>query len=149
MKNVTLLFALLLFVGSAYSQSSSPLLGQWKTIDDETGRIKSVVEITERDGSFYGQVIELFRLPEEDQNPMCTGCEDDRKDKPSLGMEIVRDMKVADKMEWEEGTICDPKTGKIYECEMFLESDNLDELKVRGYIYFLYRTQTWLRVKGE
>jgi uncharacterized protein (DUF2147 family) len=149
MKNFSLFFALLLFVGSAYSQASSPLLGQWKTIDDETGRIKSIVEITERDGSFYGQVIELFRLPEEDQNPMCTGCEDDRKDKPSLGMEIVRDMKLADEMEWEEGTICDPKTGKIYECEMFLESDNLNELKVRGYIYFLYRTQTWLRVKGE
>ena len=149
MKHFTLLFALLLLFGAAYSQSSSPLLGQWKTIDDETGRIKSVVEITERDGSFYGQVIELFRLPEEDQNPTCTGCKDDRKDELSLGMEIVRNMKLADEMEWEEGTICDPKTGKIYECEMFLESDNLNELKVRGYIYFLYRTQTWLRVKGE
>mgnify|MGYP006161717775 FL=1 len=149
MKHFTLLFALLLLFGAAYSQSSSPLLGQWKTIDDETGRIKSVVEITERDGSFYGQVIELFRLPEEDQNPTCTGCKDDRKDELSLGMEIVRNMKTADKLEWEEGTICDPKTGKIYDCEMYLESDNLDELKVRGYIYFLYRTQTWLRVKGE
>ena len=149
MKHFTLLFALLLLFGAAYSQSSSPLLGQWKTIDDETGRIKSVVEITERDGSFYGQVIELFRLPEEDQNPTCTGCKDDRKDELSLGMEIVRNMKTADKLEWEEGTICDPKTGKIYDCEMYLESDNLDELKVRGYIYFLYRTQTWMRVKGE
>ena len=59
---------------------------------DETGRIKSIVEITERDGNFYGQVVELFRLPDEDQDPYCDKCEDDRKDKRVLGMEIVRDM---------------------------------------------------------
>jgi uncharacterized protein (DUF2147 family) len=140
------IFSLFLF-GSALSQSDSPLLGQWKTIDDETGRIKSVVEITKRDGLFYGQIIELFRLPEEDPNPLCTGCKDDRKDMPSLGMEIVRGMASTDEdLEWEEGTICDPKSGKIYDCEMWLESDNMDELKVRGYIFFLFRTQTWLRV---
>ena len=140
----------MLCAGSAFSQATNPLLGQWKTIDDETGRIKSVVEITERDGQFYGQIVELFRLPEEDQNPVCTDCEDDRKGQLSLGMEIVRDMEASDKgMEWDEGTICDPKTGKIYDCEMWLESDNMNELKVRGYIYFLFRTQTWLRVTGE
>ena len=78
-------------MGAAWSQSN-PLLGKWKTKDDETGRIKSVVEITERDGKFYGTVVELFRLPEEDQDPYCDKCEDDRKDKRVLGMEIVRDM---------------------------------------------------------
>ena len=67
-------------MGAAWSQSH-PLLGKWKTKDDETGRIKSVVEITERDGKFYGTVVELFRLPEEDQDPYCDKCEDDRKDK--------------------------------------------------------------------
>ena len=85
-----LTFALTLFAAAAVAQN--PVLGKWKTIDDETGRIKSVVEITERDGKIYGQVIELFRLPEEDQNPICDLCEDDRKDQPALGMEIVRDM---------------------------------------------------------
>tara|TARA_B110000285_G_C15129515_1_gene622555 strand:- start:287 stop:739 length:453 start_codon:yes stop_codon:yes gene_type:complete len=150
MKYFTTLLVLLLGLSTAWSQTTNPLLGQWKTIDDETGRIKSVVEITERDGRFYGQIIELFRLPEEDQNPLCTGCEDDRKDQPSLGMEIVRDMEASGKdKEWEEGTICDPKTGKIYDCEMWLDSDNMDELKVRGYIYFLFRTQSWMRVASE
>lgn len=150
MKFVSTFILSLLLIGSAFCQSDNPLLGQWKTIDDETGRIKSVVEITERDGLFYGQIIELFRLPEEDQNPLCTGCEDDRKDMPSLGMQIVRDMEASDQaLEWEEGTICDPKSGKIYDCEMWFEPDNMDELKVRGYIFFLYRTQTWLRVAAN
>ena len=135
----------LCFVGLT-ALAQNPFLGKWKTIDDETGRVKSVVEITERDGKLYGQIIELFRLPEEDQNPICDLCEDDRKDQPALGMEIVRDMVPVDgEMEWEDGTICDPKNGKVYDCEMWLEEDNMDELKVRGYILFLFRTQTWIR----
>ncbi len=140
-----LTLVLTFFVTTVFTQN--PVLGKWKTIDDETGRIKSVVEITERDGKIYGQVIELFRLPEEDQNPICDKCKDDRKDQPALGMEIVRDMVQVKPMEWEDGTICDPKNGKIYDCEMWLEEDNMDQLKVRGYIFLFFRTQTWLRQK--
>jgi uncharacterized protein (DUF2147 family) len=141
---LTLLVACLATVSWA---QTNPVLGKWKTIDDETGRVKSIVEITERDGKLYGQIIELFRLPEEDQNPICDDCEDDRKDQPALGMEIVRDMvQDGDELEWEDGTICDPKNGKVYDCEMWFDEDNMSELKVRGYILFLFRTQTWLRV---
>ena len=42
--------ALVLGMGAAWA--GNPLLGKWKTRDDETGRIKSIVEITERDGKF-------------------------------------------------------------------------------------------------
>ena len=146
MKNLLLLgLTLALFVGHAMGQNS-PLLGKWKTIDDETGRVKSVVEIVERDGLYYGTVVELFRLPDEDQDPYCDKCEDDRKDKRVMGMEIVRDMKFDEKWEWEDGTICDPKKGSVYDCEMWFEDDNFDVLKVRGYILFLFRTQEWMRV---
>ena len=140
-----LTLALTLFAVAAFAQN--PVLGKWKTIDDETGRIKSVVEVTERDGKIYGQVIELFRLPEEDQNPICDKCEDDRKDKRVLGMEIVRDMVQGKKdNEWEDGTIMDPKKGSIYDCEMWFEDGDFDTLKVRGYIWFVFRTQEWYRV---
>ena len=142
-----MLFTLLIacFATVSFAQTN-PVLGKWKTIEDETGRIKSVVEITERDGKIYGQVIELFRLPEEDQNPICDECEDDRKDQPALGMEIVRDMKPKKDLEWGKGTICDPKKGSVYDCEMWFEEDDLNTLKVRGYILFLFRTQEWYRV---
>ena len=83
-----LTLALALVAASSFAQN--PVLGKWKTIDDETGRIKSVVEITERDGKLYGQVIELFRLPEEDQNPICDKCEDDRKDQCQGSSSIAR-----------------------------------------------------------
>jgi uncharacterized protein (DUF2147 family) len=49
--------------------------------------------------------------------------------------------------EWEDGTICDPKKGSIYECEMWFADGDTDVLKVRGYIWFVFRTQDWLRVK--
>ena len=112
------------------SLSAQSLIGKWKTIDDEIeGRVKSIVEITE-----------------EDQNPICDKCEDDRKDQPALGVEIVRDMvPVAGKLEWEDGTICDPKNGRIYDCKMWFEEGEPDVLKVRGYWGFLYRTQEWIR----
>jgi len=138
-----------LFLVSLFSLAQTSIEGRWKTIDDETGRIKSVIEITERDGQFYGKVVELFRLPDEEQDPHCDLCEDDRKDKRMLGMEIVRNMVLADgeTQEWEDGTICDPKKGSIYDCEMWFEDGNTDVLKVRGYIWFVFRTQDWIRVK--
>ena len=146
-KNILLLGTLLL--GSLISTlAQSSIEGKWKTIDDETGRVKSIVEITERDGQIYGTIVELFRTPDEDQDPHCDKCEDDRKDQRALGMEIVRNMVPAEgaTQEWESGTICDPKKGSIYDCEMWFEDGDTDVLKVRGYIWFVFRTQDWLRV---
>jgi len=135
------------WMAETVAQSGQPtLVGRWKTIDDETGRVKSIVEITERNGIYTGKVVQLFRLPNEDQNPKCTECEDDRKGKLVMGMEIVRGMRrVGTKLRWEDGTICDPKNGSVYDCEMWIDPAKPNELKVRGYLYFLYRTQTWIR----
>ncbi|MCH1575783.1 MAG: DUF2147 domain-containing protein [Flavobacteriales bacterium] len=125
--------------------SAQSLTGRWKTIDDENaGRVKSIVEISEQDGMFHGTVVELFRLPDEDQDPYCDKCGDDRKDKRVLGMQIVRDMK-AEVGEWDDGTICDPKNGKVYGCKMWFEEGDPNTLKVRGYWGFIYRTQEWIR----
>ena len=127
------------------SLSAQSLTGNWKTIDDEIeGRVKSIVEITERNGEYFGTVVELFRLPDEDQDPHCDKCDDDRKDQRVLGMEIVRNM-VAEEGERDEGTICDPKNGCVYDCKMWFEEDEPNVLKVRGYWGFLYRTQEWIR----
>ena len=121
-------------------------VGKWKTIDDKTGRVKSVVEITERNGLLYGKVIQLFRLPEEDQNPKCWECEDDRKGKLVLGMEILRDMKWNGSM-YKGGTICDPKNGSLYSCEMWLKPGDNNTLEIRGYWGWVFRTQNWTRTK--
>ena len=68
--------------------SYAQIEGKWKTIDDETGKPKSIVEIFKKsDGKYYGKVIQLLIKP---ADPNCSGCKDDRKDKPILGMEVIR-----------------------------------------------------------
>jgi uncharacterized protein (DUF2147 family) len=139
-KKVGLLILSGLLIGNVSAQT---IFGKWKTIDDETGKPKSIVEIYEKDGKAYGKVIKLFREPNEDQDPICDKCTDDRKDKKVLGMEIVRNMQKDDD-EWEDGTIMDPKKGTVYDCKIWLEDG---KLQVRGYIAFFFRTQTWLPYK--
>jgi uncharacterized protein (DUF2147 family) len=141
-------FVFIILLTTALSQSLSAqdsILGRWKTIDDETNRAKSIVTIYEENGKIFGRIDTLFRLPDEDPNPTCSKCADDdpRKDKPVKGMIIIKDMK-KDGNEWVDGTILDPKNGKVYDCKLWLEDG---KLKVRGYLFFLYRTQTWFRVK--
>lgn len=133
------LFILLVTSACAWAQTS--IVGKWKTIDDETNEPKSIVQIFEKDGKYYGKIVKLFRKPGEDPNPVCDDCEaeDDRKDQPIVGMEIIRDLE-EDGDTYEDGTILDPKDGKIYDCKLWVEEGTL---KVRGYIAFFFRTQTW------
>ena len=126
-------------VGISFSTHAQTVLGKWKTIDDETGKPRSIVEIYQKGNEYYGKIIKLFREPSEPQDPVCVKCEDDRKGKKIIGMEIIRKLK-KDGSEFEDGTILDPKKGKVYDCKMWVEGG---ALKVRGYIAFLYRTQTW------
>lgn len=125
--------------------AQAPIVGQWKTIDDETNEPKSIVEIFEKDGKFYGKIVKLFRKAGEDPNPICDDCaeDDDRKDQPIIGMEILRDLTPkGDK--FSHGTILDPKNGKVYKAKAWVEDG---DLKLRGYIAMFFRTQTWHKVE--
>lgn len=135
--------ALLFLSTSTFAQLS--VIGKWKTIDDNTGKERSVVEIFEKGSKVYGKITKLYRDKGEDPDPICDECEeeDDRYKKKIIGMEIIRDMKKAG-AELAEGTIMDPDNGKIYRCKIWVEGN---ELKVRGYLGPFYRTQTWLPVK--
>ncbi len=134
----------LCFLSVSFAQETS-ILGKWKTIDDETNEPKSIVQIYEKDGRYFGQITELFRKPGEDPAPVCDKCPNDdvRKDQPIKGMVILKDL-VQDGDQYKDGTILDPKKGKIYNCKVWLEGG---DLKLRGYIAFLFRTQTWIRVE--
>lgn len=123
--------------------TAQSIIGKWKSIDDETNAPKSIVEITERNGKIYGKIIQLFRLPGEDPDPVCKECPSDdiRYNKKVLGMEIIQNME-PDGSEFSGGTILDPKVGKIYRCRIWVEGD---KLKVRGYWGPFFRTQTWVK----
>jgi uncharacterized protein (DUF2147 family) len=128
---------------SVQQTAAQSILGKWKTIDDETNEPKSIVEITQRSGKIYGKIIQLFRLPDEDQDPVCEECpaDDIRYNKKVLGMEIIQNIE-PDGTGFSGGTILDPEVGKIYRCRLWIEGD---KLKVRGYWGPFFRTQTWLK----
>lgn len=125
--------------------AASGIVAKWKTIDDETGKPKSIVEIYEDNGNYSGRILKLFKEPSEEQNPKCDQCNGDKKDKPIIGMQILSGLK-KDGEKFSSGDIMDPKNGKTYSCKAEL-IENGAKLKLRGFIGFslLGRTQTWIR----
>lgn len=142
MRIIRFALPLLLALPTLAVAQSSPT-GRWKTIDDETGQAKSIVEITRgSNGTFSGRIVEL--LAPSRPNPTCDKCKDDRKDKPITGMEIIRGMK-ADGASWSGGTILKPDEGKVYKSKMELVEDGA-KLKVSGCVAFICKSQLWERI---
>ncbi len=123
---------------------ANAIVGKWKTIDDETGETKSIVNITEWNGYYFGNIEKLFRKPHEDQDPKCDKCQGEDHNKRIIGLQIIKNMK-KDGNEYTGGTILDPKNGKVYRCKMWIDENG--KLKVRGYLGPFFRTQTWHRVQ--
>ena len=142
MKNTITILALL--VSMAFYAQGNSVIGKWKTIDDETGKPKSIVEIYERSGKIYGKVVDI--LDAEKKKNLCTKCPGEDKNKPVMGLVIIKGL-TKDGNEYSSGKILDPVTGKTYKC--FLALEGSDQLKVRGFIgiSLFGRTQTWHRVK--
>jgi uncharacterized protein (DUF2147 family) len=132
-------------VGLAWAADSP--LGKWKTIDDETNKEKSVVEVYEAGGKVYGKIVQLLQEKDGGAGKLCTKCTGSDYNMPLIGMVFVKDLKKDDD-EYTGGTIMDPNNGKTYKCKMeVIESG--EKLKVRGFIgvALLGRTQIWHRVK--
>ncbi len=146
MKKTLITAFLSLAVGAAWAQATP--VGLWKTIDDKTKSERALVRISESGGVFTGRIEKLLAADAK-QDGTCDKCEDDRKDKPIVGMEIVRGVKKADSDNtWDGGTILDANEGKIYKVRM-QPADSGKKLEVRGYVGMpmLGRTQTWIRVE--
>lgn len=139
------LFALIAFTGLAHAQMTPT--GLWKTIDDDSKKEKSLVRITESNGVFSGRIEKLLD-PATDQKAVCDKCSDDRKDKPILGLEILRAIKQSesDKAVYEGGSIVDPNNGKSYRARLKPVNGGA-QLEMRGYLGPFFRTQVWHRVE--
>ncbi len=139
------LFVLLLALlpMAAFAQNSP--VGKWRTIDDKTGKVKSIVEIYDAgNGMIAGKVVELINS-DKGPNAVCDLCKGDNHNKPITGMVIAWGLK-QEGQTWDDGKILDPKTGKIYSAKM-TPVEGGKKLEVRGYMGFslLGRSQTWIR----
>ncbi len=146
MKTMIRTCTILSLIFITFSIQAQSVEGIWKTVDDESGKTKSEVQIEIKDGYLYGTIIKLYKEPGEDPDPLCTKCEGKLKNQKIIGMQIINGLKERKDDWYKDDGIIDPENGKWYDCKIYLNEDDPKELKVRGYIGFLYRTQTWFRV---
>ena len=120
--------------------------GLWRSIDDNSGEAKAEISIKDNGKGGLNGVVERSLLKTSSE-PNCSLCTDDRKDKPKVGMEIIRGVvKAASEDIWEGGTIIDPENGKVYKLRL-TPIEGGKKLQVRGYIGPFYRNQLWQRVQ--
>ena len=140
-------WAAMLFVAASsvlpvWAQSTP--VGLWRSIDDKTSQPKAEIRIKANAAGVLSGVVEKAIAPSDE--PLCTECPDDRKDKPKLGLEIIRGAtKAEDKPSWEGGSIIDPENGRIYKLRL-TPVDAGNKLEVRGSFGPFWRTQTWVRI---
>jgi uncharacterized protein (DUF2147 family) len=130
----------ILFITSHFIYAQSEITGVWLTQDKEVK-----VEIYENNGKYFGKTIWLKNPNTKNGNPRL----DERNPNQSLrkrsllNLVILTDFIYEDK-EWIDGRLYDPNEGETYSCKMWLETPKV--LKVRGYVGFLYETETWTKL---
>ena len=138
------LFAAALLLPALALAQNTPV-GLWKTIDDDGKTAKSLVRISEQGGTLVGSIDKLLD-PAAPTDSKCDKCSDDRKDKPVVGLQIIRGVKAEGDGVWGGGEILDPNNGKTYRTRL-KPVDGGKKLEMRGYIGPFYRSQLWQRVE--
>ncbi len=152
MKKISLLFIALVGMftfsaNTAQAQKADDVLGTWLNADGDAH-----IQIYQEGDKFFGKIV-WMQTPNDPETgkPKTDNLNPDEalQSRPRMGLILLKDF-VFDDDEWEDGTIYDPKSGKTYSCYMeFDDDDNMDKLKIRGYIgvSLLGKTTYWTRVK--
>jgi uncharacterized protein (DUF2147 family) len=136
-----LALAAVIVTASAHAQ---PPAGLWRTFN-ERGQAEALVRIVEQDGELRGQVVTVFSPPAPSANPVCEECSGELKNRPIVGMTILRGLRW-DGVQYSGGEILDPDNGTLYRCRIRVAQDGR-KLEVRGFIgvALFGRTQVWTR----
>jgi uncharacterized protein (DUF2147 family) len=142
MKRIASLLVVAVLVSATSLMAAESPAGKWKTIDDKSGKVRSEVEIYEQGGKLFGRIVGLTEPTDAQGKPkVCKACTGADKDKPIVGLVIIKDLAPSGGR-YKGGTIMDPEDGKVYKAEVWVEEG---KLKVRGYVGFFYKTQTWVK----
>lgn len=129
-------------LGPGVTLAADSPIGKWKTTSAKTGAVVSEVQLYEEGGKLFGKITSLTEPNNKEGKPKtCTACTGADKDKPIIGLVIVKDLSPSGER-YKGGTILDPEDGKVYKAEVWSEGG---KLKVRGYLGIVYKTQTWIK----
>ena len=147
MRKLFFMFVLALACTMPMAAQVQQIVGEWITVDDKTGEQLSVVKIFKAtDGLYYGKIVKLLVGNQDEKCVACTGAD---KDKPVVGLVIIRGFQEKDGklVSGDKGRVLDPENGKFYYGKIWLEDGKLilrGSLDKKG---ILGRSQTWIRKK--
>ncbi|MEG0341260.1 DUF2147 domain-containing protein [Acinetobacter sp. TY1] len=128
---------------------SQDITGTWRYIDDKTGEPKGLVKMEKQaNGTYAGTALKATPRPGYTPKEFCTNCPAPYTNKPIIGMQVISGLKTEDQINYTNGKIIDPVSGKLYSLKGKV-SPNGKKLFLRGYIGVsaVGRSQTWLRVE--
>jgi len=137
------LFSILLFLlmGTHVFAQADKIIGTWLTADK-----KAHVEMYKTNDIYYGKITWLTEPNDAAGKPKLDSKNPDasKRSQTILNSLIFYNFKYEDG-EYTGGKIYDCREGKIYTGKLWINSDGT--LSMRGYIGFLYSTETWTRLK--
>lgn len=145
MKSCKKLCFFFLFMLLQYPLIAQEVTGKWITIDEDSKKEKSVVEIYEEDGKYFGKIIE-FLEDGADPDDTCQHCKGKMKGKKLMGFKVLRNFE-KDGDEYVNGDIIDPENDKTYEGKIWVDEDDASTLNLRGYVSIVYKTIQWKRAE--
>ena len=146
---IAVLIAASLWAGAdiAPAQAAEPTaVGLWEQVDENTNKAESWFRIAEKNGVYEGVLVKAFPKPggEDPAKWLCTKCEGVEKNAPVVGLALIKNMQRTGSLNYENGTIMDPRDGAVYRALMEVSPDG-KKLTVRGFlgISLFGRSQVW------
>ena len=134
---------LLAAVFAASAQTPDPVIGKWKTFDDETGKAMSITEVYRtKNGGIAAKVVETLNKP----NATCDKCDGKDKGKPIQGMLVFWDVK-QEEGTWGGGRGFKPSTGDSFKVKSVKASADGKHLTITGCKLMFCREGKWERVE--